>query len=76
MSPVRVMKAAGAPLLWLLAYLLKGLSIVGLGTCGVAIPDRHDTPDTAGAPPVSTAELSYDERLWEDELAADDAGAC
>jgi hypothetical protein len=71
-----VVKAAGAPLLWLLVYLMRGLSIVGLGMCAVALPDRRDTPDTAGAPPVSMAELSHDERLWEDELAADDAGAC
>lgn len=60
--------------MWLLRYVVRGMSIVGLGVYAAAIPtpDQNSDPDDSLPGP---AELSHDERLWEDELAADDAGA-
>ena len=74
MSPVRVLKAVGAPFVWLVLYLVRGMSIVGLGAHTVAIAMEDQNPDINDSLP-GPAELSHDERLWEDELAADDAGA-
>jgi hypothetical protein len=68
-----VVKAVGAPLVWLVRYLVRGMSIVGLGAHAAAIPiDDQNTELNDSSP--GPAELSHDERLWEDELAADDAG--
>ena len=74
MSPVRVLKALGAPWVWLVRYLVRGMSIVGLGAYAAAIPSDNQNPDMKDASP-EPAKLSHDERLWEEELAADDAGA-
>lgn len=84
MSPVRVVKAVAAPLVWLSVYFLRGLTIIGLGAYATTISaNDQDSEKLAGAPrkpaaePAgeSSAELSEDERLWDSELAADDAGA-
>jgi hypothetical protein len=73
-SPIRVLKAVGALFAGVALYLVRGMSIVGLGAHAVAIPMNDRNPDI-GDPLPGPAELSHDERLWEEELAVDDAGA-
>ena len=75
MSPIRVLKAVGAPFVWLVLYLVRGMSIVGLGAHTVAMAVEDQNPDISDDSLPGPAALSHDERLWEDELAADDAGA-
>jgi len=85
-KPVRILIFVSTPLLWLLKYVLTGLTLLGLGARATPITDSGDgcgAPSDPSSAAVragrelaaSTAALSHHERLWEAELAADDAGA-
>jgi len=64
MSAVGVVKA----LIWVLRYIARGMSIVGLAMHGC--PPHKDDPETESADG-----LTPDEILWQAELAQGDSGA-
>lgn len=64
MSAISVVKA----LMWVLRYIARGMSIVGLAMHGC--PPHEDDAESA-----SPAGLTPDELLWQAELAQGDSGA-